>query len=255
MSSKRYETIEKNLGIAFESQELLKLALTHRSFLNERGSKRQSNERLEFLGDAVLSLIVANYVYKNYPERPEGELTDLRSALVRRETLFKWAQERDLGSYLLLGKGEAQTGGRSRAVTLASAFEAILGAIFEERGLDGATEWLIPIIEPELAEILAEGRHLDFKGLLQKALQNRYHQTPTYHIVEETGAEHERVYQIEVRLEDQPLGRGSGLTKQVAQQAAAKAAFYQLQQEVTTESPPNSVETLNTDEFNSDIKD
>jgi ribonuclease III len=245
MASKRLDELENHLGITFENQELLKLALVHRSYLNERGGVHQSNERLEFLGDAVLSLIVADYLYKNYPERPEGELTDLRSALVRRETLSKWATNLNLGQYLLLGRGEAQTGGRSRALTLASAFEAVLAAIYVERGLEGATAWLLPLIEPELTLILAEGRHLDFKGLLQKALQNHYHQTPSYYTVEESGPEHERVYVIEVRLNDHALGRGSGLTKQIAQQAAAREAltyFESLTPEALTSlaSPPSN---------------
>lgn len=237
MAGLNLEELEKNLGVSFEDQNLLRLAMVHRSYINERSSAHQSNERLEFLGDAVLSLIVAEYLFKNYPERSEGELTDLRSALVRRETLNKWATQRNMGQYLLLGKGEAKTGGRTRSLTLASAFEAVLGAIFLERGLDGAKEWLIPIIEPELVEILAEGRHLDFKGLLQKAIQNRYHQTPTYHVVGETGPEHERVYEIEARYEDRPLGRGFGMTKQVAQQAAAKASLAYLESMPPSEEP------------------
>src|SRR5436309_1245732 len=124
MASKKIEELENNLGLAFADKDLLRLALQHRSYVNERSSATQSNERLEFLGDAVLSLIVADYLYENYPDRPEGELTDLRSALVRRETLAKWAARLEIGQYLFLGKGEAQTGGRSRAVTLASACEA-----------------------------------------------------------------------------------------------------------------------------------
>ncbi len=249
MPNKKFEELGKIIGVTFEDRNLLKLALVHRSYINERSSVRQSNERLEFLGDAILSLIVADYLYKNLPDRSEGELTDLRSALVRRETLNKWAIQFDLGEYLLLGKGEAQSGGRQRSLTLASAFEAVLGAIYIEQGLDGAKAWLTPIIVPELAEILAEGRHRDFKGLLQKALQNRYHQTPTYHIVGETGLEHERIYEIEARLEDQPLGRGFGATKQIAQQAAARAALESLAPEKEPLTAENVKNVENEDEL------
>lgn len=221
--------LEKQLGFTFENRELLRLALVHRSFLNERNNVTESNERLEFLGDAVLSLIVADYLFRRYPERPEGELTDLRSALVRRETLAKWAARLEIGQYLFLGKGEAQTGGRNRALTLASAFEAVLGAIFLERGLGQAAAWLLPQVEPELVSILSEGRHYDYKGLFQKTAQKAFHITPTYHVVNETGLEHELVFEIEARLAGSPLGRGQGLTKLIAQQAAARAALPVLQ--------------------------
>lgn len=223
------EDLEKQLGLVFENRQLLHLALVHRSYLNERPNATESNERLEFLGDAVLSLIVAGYLFQHFPERPEGELTDLRSALVRRETLAKWAARLQIGRFLLLGRGEDQTGGRTRALTLASAFEAILGAIYLERGQDEAARWLLPLIETELVEILAEGRHYDYKGLLQKTAQKAFHTTPTYQVVKESGLEHERVFEIEARLDGRALGRGTGSTKLIAQQAAAKVALPVLQ--------------------------
>ena len=223
------ENLEKQLGLTFENRSLLHLALVHRSYLNERNNATESNERLEFLGDAVLSLVVADYLFRQYPDRPEGELTDLRSALVRRETLAKWAAYLQIGQYLFLGKGEDQTGGRSRALTLASAFEAILGAIYLERGHIQAAAWLIPLVEKELVEILAEGRHYDYKGLLQKTAQKTFHITPTYQVVSETGLEHERVFEIEARLNGRALGRGEGSTKLIAQQAAAKVSLPVLQ--------------------------
>lgn len=229
MPSNRLEELQKSIGLTFEDQKLLRLTMVHRSYLNERSNAHESNERLEFLGDAVLSLIVASYLYRNYPKRPEGELTDLRSALVRRETLAKWAQQFRLGEFLYLGKGEARSGGRNRSLILASAFEAVLGALFVERGIQGATAWLVPIIEPELAAILAEGRHYDYKGLIQKAVQRRFGQAPVYEVVEESGPEHEPSFEIEVRVNDLTLGRGAGLTKQVAQQVAAKAGLAYLE--------------------------
>lgn len=223
------QDLEKQLGLTFENRDLLRLALVHRSYLNERNNTTESNERLEFLGDAVLSLIVADYLFRHYPGRPEGELTDLRSALVRRETLAKWAAQLEIGQYLFLGKGEAQTGGRSRALTLASAFESILGAIHLEHGLGRAAAWVIPLVEKELVSILSEGRHYDYKGLLQKTAQKTFHTTPNYQVVNETGLEHERIFEIEVRLDDRALGRGHGSTKLIAQQAAARVALPVLQ--------------------------
>jgi ribonuclease III len=220
--------LEEKLGYTFQDHQLIKTALMHRSFINEKDKIKESNERLEFLGDAVLGMIVADYLYRTYPDKPEGEYTDLRSALVRRETLAKWATDLGLGEHLYLGRGEARTGGRNRALTLASAFEALLAALYVERGLDEARNWLLERVKPELDLILAEGRHLDFKGLLQKQVQNRYHVAPTYAVVAETGLEHERMYEIEVLVRDKPLGRGSGMTKQIAQQAAARASLELL---------------------------
>jgi ribonuclease-3 len=232
MAAIRLDELEKRLGLKFENRELLRLALIHRSYVNEKASVQQSNERLEFLGDAVLSLVVANYLYRQYPDQPEGELTDLRSALVRRETLNKWANEYELGKYLFLGKGEAASGGRNRLLTLASAFEAVLGALFLERGLEGVQNWLIPLVEKELVDILAEGRHHDYKSLLQELAQRHYHLAPSYRVAHEHGPEHERTFEIEAHLGERVVGRGSGTTKQYAQQAAAKDGFLRLQTEV-----------------------
>lgn len=233
MAAIRLDELEKRLGLKFANKELLRLAMVHRSYVNEKSSARESNERLEFLGDAVLSVVVADYLYRHYPDQPEGELTDLRSAVVRRETLNKWAVEFELGKYLFLGKGEAATGGRNRVLTLASAFEAILGALFLEKGLEGVQNWLLPLVEKELAEIIAEGRHHDYKSLLQEMAQRHFHQAPSYHVAGAHGPEHERVFEIEARLGDRVIGRGSGSTKQYAQQAAAKTALELVQAEIT----------------------
>ncbi len=241
MPAIRLDELEKRLGLKFQNQELLRLAMVHRSYVNEKSSANQSNERLEFLGDAVLSLVVANYLYQQYPDQPEGELTDLRSAIVRRETLSKWAGEFGLGQYLFLGKGEAATGGRSRTLTLASAFEAVLGALFVEDGLTGVQGWLLPLVEKELIEVIAENRHRDYKSLLQEAVQRHYHEAPSYSVSNATGPEHERIFEVEARLGERVLGRGNGPTKQYAQQAAAKAALALVQAEVEVASPLESV--------------
>jgi len=234
MAAIRLEEIEKKLGLKFKDQELLRLALTHRSYVNEKSSAHHSNERLEFLGDAILSLVVAAYLYDQYPEQSEGELTDLRSALVRRETLCKWATGFEVGNYLFLGKGEAATGGRTRTLTLASAFEALLGALFLETGLEGVRIWLLPQVQTELVEILAEGRHHDYKGSLQEIVQRYYHQAPSYHVTKMSGPQHEQSFEVEARLGERVLGRGEGLTKQYAQQAAARAGLVRVQAETQT---------------------
>lgn len=225
------EDFEKKLGLEFQDKNLLKLALIHRSYLNEKSNAHESNERLEFLGDAVLGLTVADYLYLTYPELSEGELTDLRSALVRRETLCKWAKTYDLGNYLFLGKGEAATGGRARPQTLASGFEAVLGALFREQGLDGVRSFLLPLVETELKFIIAEGRYRDYKSVLQETAQRRYHVGPIYQVVNATGPEHERIFEIMVSVNEQEMGRGIGRTKQEAQQLAAKNALEKIKSE------------------------
>jgi ribonuclease-3 len=228
MSAEMLEELEKKLGLTFKDIGLLELALIHRSYLNEQDNVTESNERLEFLGDAVLSLVVADYLYKTYPDQSEGSLTNLRSALVRRETLCKWALEFGLGDYLLLGKGEANSGGRTRPAILAGTFEALLGALFMEGELAATYNWLLPLIKAELEEIFSENRHLNFKTRLQIEAQRRFHVAPVYALVGQTGLEHERIFEIEVRIADQPFGRGNGTTKQLAQQEAARLTLETL---------------------------
>ncbi len=228
MSAEMLEELEKKLGLTFNNIELLKLALIHRSYLNEQDNVTESNERLEFLGDAVLSLVVADYLYKIYPDQSEGSLTNLRSALVRRETLCKWALQFGLGDFLLLGKGETNSGGRTRPAILAGTFEAVLGALFMEGGLVATHNWLLPLIKAELEEIVSESRHLNFKTRLQIEAQRRFHVAPIYEVVGLTGLEHERIFEVEVRVADQPFGRGNGTTKQIAQQEAARSALETL---------------------------
>lgn len=222
------EELENKIGLQFLSKDLLKLALMHRSYLNEKSNAHESNERLEFLGDAVLGLTVADYLYRTYPDISEGELTDLRSALVRRETLSKWAKSFEVGRFLFLGKGEAATGGRERPQILAATFEAILGALFLEQGLDAVRTWLIPQVEVELKEILAEGRHRDYKSRLQETAQRLYHVPPVYTVVGESGPEHERIFEITANINNQEWGRGTGRTKQEAQQIAARTALDEI---------------------------
>jgi len=217
--------LEKRLGLEFSNKALLQLALVHRSYLNEKGGTLESNERLEFLGDAILGAIVAEHLYLTFPEQSEGGLTDLRSALVRRETLAKWAASFEIGEFLLLGKGEANTGGRSRPAILSATFETILGAMYLDKGINYVTAWLLPLVSAELQVILQENRHLNYKTRLQVEMQRLHHIAPVYELLETSGPEHQPNFVIEVKIGEQVLGRGSGTTKQQAQQEAARTAL------------------------------
>jgi ribonuclease III len=231
----KLDDLERLLGLEFRDKKWLRLALVHRSYLNEKGTAPkskglESNQRLEFLGDAILGMVVADFLYQQFPERDEGGLTNLRSALVRRETLNEWAKAFKLGDYLLLGKGEARSGGRERPLNLASAFEAVIGALYRDQGLAAVLNWLLPLVKKELEQVLAEGRDQNYKSLLQVAAQRLFHTTPIYNIVAEEGLEHERIFQIEVMIGEQIFGRGAGTTKQYAEQAAAKATLDKFSQ-------------------------
>jgi ribonuclease-3 len=225
MTDTRLEDLENRLLLVFADKALLQQALVHRSLLNEKDKSIDSNERLEFLGDAVVSLVVAEHLFQLFPEQTEGGLTDLRSALVRRETLSKWATRFGLGDFLLLGKGEASTGGRTRPANLAGAFEAVLGALYLDKGLEITRDWLMPLVREELSEVLREQRHLNFKTRLQIETQRRYHEAPVYMVVETRGSEHEPEFVVEVLVMGTVLGRGIGSSKQQAQQEAARVAF------------------------------
>jgi ribonuclease III len=231
----KLEEFERKLGLEFSDKRWLRQALVHRSFLNEKSTAAkskglESNQRLEFLGDAILGMIVADFLFQLFPERDEGGLTNLRSALVRRETLTQWAKAYDLGDYLLLGKGEAGSGGRERPLNLASAFEAVIGAIYKDKGLEAVKTWLMPLITKEIEVVLAEGRDQNYKSVLQVTAQRLFHATPVYQIVGEEGLEHERIFEVEVQIGEQSFGRGKGTTKQYAEQAAAKVTLESLSQ-------------------------
>jgi ribonuclease III len=226
--------------LRFRDPSLLRLALTHRSILAEwvaaglPESAFQSNERLEFLGDALLGAIVADYLYRTDPAAAEGTLTAHRVALVRAETLVRWAREIELGEALYLAQGEKVTSG-ARDRMLAGAFEALVGAIYLDRGLAAARRFVERFLRREGA-VVAEPADANPKGHLQEVLQERYRRSPVYKIVATEGPDHARVFTVEARLEDRLLGVGTGATKREAEQSAARAALAAL-----TPSPsPNS---------------
>ena len=202
-----------------KNSDLFKTAFTHRSYLNEHSEyKNPSNERLEFLGDAVLQLLSSEYLYKNYPDRPEGELTNYRSALVNTRSLASEAKRLAYGQLLLLSKGEETSGGRESEYILANTFEAVLGAFYLEDGLDFCREF----VERELLyKVVQKKLYKDSKSVLQEASQEKFGVTPQYKLLDTWGADHEKMFKIGVFVDGKPFGEGEGNSKQKAEQLAA----------------------------------
>lgn len=222
--------LERRLGVSFGDKSLLKRALTHRSYLNEHPqSAFEDNERLEFLGDAVLDFVIGEYLYHRFPEMAEGPLTSLRSALVRRETLARFAVHFDLGSHLLVGHGEDESGGRERPALLCAAFEALVGAVYLDLGLEAVQHILNPLVGPEIESTLRERSDRDAKSQLQEMAQGEMHRTPRYMTVGETGPDHAKEFTVEVSIGGTVFGQGVGASKQQAAQAAAQEALEQIQ--------------------------
>jgi ribonuclease-3 len=237
--------LEQDIGVAFADKSLLQRALTHRSYLNEHPEfSFEDNERLEFLGDAVLDFLTGEYLYHRFPELAEGPLTSLRSALVRRETLARFAGRLDLGAYMLMGHGESESGGRERAATLCAAFEALMGAIYLDQGLEAVRRFAEPLIEPEVAHIVKEQLDKDAKSLLQERAQAEMRSTPRYATIAESGPDHAKEFTVEVTIRGQPYGQGVGRSKQQAAQAAAMEALDRLD----TERPDFADASLDADE-------
>ncbi len=221
--------LQQTLGISFNDASLLEQALVHSSYINENPAlTRTSNERLEFLGDAVLDLIVAEKLYQGFPQFTEGEMTKLRAALVRRDTLTRMAKAISLGKYLYLGKGEEASGGRQKPANLAAALEAIIAAIFLDQGLSIAKDFILRLLDIEMEKTVSPGVGIDYKSELQELIQAREHQLPTYHIIEATGPDHDKRFTIEVRLGKTVLGKGSGKNKKAAETEAAHSALENL---------------------------
>jgi ribonuclease III len=212
----------KKIGIRFQNIAYLKLALVHSSYINENPNQTAgSNERLEFLGDAVLGLVIADKLYQDFAQSPEGELTRLRAIAVRRETLARIARKIDLGSYLLLGIGEESGGGRDKSANLAGALEALIAAIYLDQGLEHARNFIYSLFGSDI--YLEAGT--DYKSKLQEILQAQKQITPTYVLIEAVGPEHNKQFTVEVRAGEETLGRGSGKSKKLAEMEAARAAL------------------------------
>ncbi len=221
--------LEQQLGFVFHDKSLLQRALTHRSYLNEHPEfLLEDNERLEFLGDAVLDFVIGAYLYHRFPELREGPLTSLRSVLVRRDTLARFARHLELGRYMLMGHGEAESGGRHRSATLCASFEALVGALYLDQGLDSIQDLMEPLIVPEITRTLQARLDKDAKSRLQELAQARMQRTPRYTTVSESGPDHAKEFVVEVSIGGEVFGRGKGASKQLAAQAAAGAALEQL---------------------------
>ena len=221
--------LQQTLGVSFNDISLLEQALIHSSYINENPSfAPASNERLEFLGDAVLGLVVAEKLYQDFPQFTEGEMTKLRAALVRRATLARLAITISLGDYLYLGRGEEASGGRRKSVNLAGALEAVIAAIFVDRGLSIARDFILKLLDVELQKVVSQGTGIDYKSELQEFIQGREQKTPDYYVTEVTGPDHDRRFTVEVRLGGAVVGRGSGKSKKAAETEAARSALAKL---------------------------
>lgn len=217
------------LGYSFRDSSLLQAALIHTSYVNERPVRGlESNERLEFLGDAVLGVVVAHRLYELRPESAEGELTVLRAWLVRQSTLARWGRQVSLGPHLLLGRGEARGGGRERPAILSRGFEAVIGSIYLDGGLDAARGVLLPFIDQDIQAGFSPQGVVDAKSRLQHVTQARFESTPVYNVIDHTGPGHAPLFVVEVKAGPEILARGTGHSKRAAQQAAAHAALQQL---------------------------
>ena len=227
--STRIDLLAKRLGHEFHDRALLRQAMVHRSFLNENpGQPVESNERLEFLGDAVLDSVISRRLYDDYPAASEGWLTEVRSILVRNETLAILAQNYDLGRYLVMGKGVEAQDGRRRPAILGRTFEAVLGAVYLDGGWRAAQRVILHALADQLQAIAIAGLERDPKSLLQQACQAEWHATPRYLTVEERGPAHEREFRVQVHVNGKVLGDGEGLSKQAAEKAAAEVALRAL---------------------------
>lgn len=225
------QPLEEKLGLTFRDYSLLDRALTHRSYLNENpGEALEDNERLEFLGDAVLDFVVGAYLYNRFPEMREGELTSLRAALVRSRTLAGFARQLGIGEHLHLGLGEEENGGRERTPLLCASFEAVIGAIYLDQGLEQVKPLVESLIAPALADIRARSLHKDAKSEFQVWAQARFNITPHYVVLEASGPDHAKTFLVQVRVGADAWGQGSGSSKQAGAQEAARHALLRAQE-------------------------
>jgi len=215
----------KNFLTKIDDEELLKEAFTHRSFLNESRDKIPSNERLEFLGDAVLEILVSEYLFHRFPLYPEGKLTLLRSSIVRTETLAKAAQLQSLGKYLHMSRGEEEHGGRTNESILANTYEAVVGALYLNKGLETVKSFLEATLFPRFEEIIDTKSYRDAKSHLQEVVQEQMKITPTYKVLHEEGPDHQKKFTVGVYVGEKLIGEGKGKNKQAAESAAAEVAL------------------------------
>jgi ribonuclease III len=218
-------SLQKKIGYTFQDILLLNKALTHKSYVNENTEPMKDNERFEFLGDSVLDLIVSGYMIKTFPDFAEGTLSKIRAAVVNESCFAELARQVDLGNYLLLGKGEAASGGREKNSLLANAYEALAGAVYFDSGLEMALDLYLPVLSKEIAKYAKTARFRDYKSELQEYTQTHFNCIPKYQIVNEKGPAHAKEFEVEVIVEDIIRGKGNGKSKKESEQGAAKTAL------------------------------
>jgi len=217
--------LQKTLGYSFRDVRLLNKALTHKSYANETGKNLKHNERFEFLGDSVLDLIVSEYMIRKYSDYNEGALSKIRAGVVNESSLAKLARKIDLGNFLLLGRGEEMSGGRSKSSLLANTYEALAGAIYYDSDLKSAAKVFLPNFKKEIKAYIETPESRDFKSDLQEYSQNKMACIPVYKVTKEIGPDHEKQFEVVVSIKDKSLGKGMGRSKKEAEQAAAKMAL------------------------------
>lgn len=224
---KNLDKLQDKIGVHFQNEDLLSLAFIHKSYVNEHTEASGYNERLEFLGDAVLELAVTDFLYHNYPDQPEGQLTNWRSALVKGKNLARVSSVMGLGEYLLLSRGEELSGGREKDYILANTQEALIGAIYLDKGFEVVNQYILRNIVVLLDEIIAQGLNVDSKSRVQELAQDRLSITPSYELLSESGPDHDKIFEMGIYLGKELAGKGTGPSKQEAEQAAAKDALKQ----------------------------
>lgn len=227
LKTRNWPELEKALGSSFKNNQLLTLAFVHKSYVNEHEEEQDYNERLEFLGDAVLELAVTHFLYEKYPHQPEGQLTNWRSALVKGKNLARVARKLNLGKYLLLSRGEEISGGREKDYILANTVESLIGAIYLDQGFEVVDAFILKNIVILLDEIIEQGLNVDAKSRVQELAQEHLDLTPTYELIRESGPDHDKEFLMGIYFGSILAGQGTGSSKQDAEQAAAYDALKQ----------------------------
>lgn len=228
LRKKDLHLFESHAGVRFKNLELLNQAFAHRSYANENGESTQNNERLEFLGDSVLGLVVADYLYVKLGDRPEGDLARIKSFVVSEDSLAEVARRIRIDTFILIGKGEEYSGGRSKKAILADAFEAVIGACFLDSGFKNARKFVITHLKPQIDSVLEDRHRKDYKTLLQELAQKTYKTYPRYSVQKKTGPDHDKTFWMQVDVAGRVFGPGQGKNKKEAEQAAAELAYGQL---------------------------
>lgn len=222
-----FQEFSQRHGLEFRDLFRLRRALTHRSYINEHPEALEDNERLEFLGDAILDFLVAAWLFDHFPDFSEGQMTRYRAALVGNDQLAEFSRHLGLGALMRLGKGEQENGGRDRSALLGSTFEAVIGALYLDQGIDAVQKFLKPFLETVIDDIVLDGRDVDAKSMLQEWAQSHGLGAPIYPMVDSYGPDHAKIFVVEVLIGGQVYGRGEGRSKQAAAKAAARAALVE----------------------------